>query len=35
MYLLVEKQFNKNKGSPQHYKYKLPLAVRTLVIYFG
>ena len=28
------KQFNKKKGSPQQIKYKLPSAVRTLVIYF-
>ena len=28
------KQFNKKKGSPNNFKYKLPLAVRTLVIYF-
>ena len=35
MYVLVEKQFKKKKGAPQHYKYKLPLAGHILVIYFG
>ena len=31
----ISKQFKKKKGSPQRYKYKLPLAGRTPVIYFG